>query len=74
MKEQITAFLIKYKFRLIYTVIAFVIAVLLLTIGFWPTFLLVLCIAVGWIIGARKDDKPARIERFIEGIIARRRE
>lgn len=49
---------------LFYAVLGLIVAVLLLTIGFWKTLLIVLCCLVGAFIGGVKD-KRAFIQRFL---------
>ena len=74
LKEEIKIFILNYKYRIIISIIGLLVGLLFLSIGFWATLLLVICTGAGWIIGARKDDNPAKIEIFIENIISRRRD
>jgi uncharacterized membrane protein len=46
-----------YKSRVIGVVVAFIIAILFLTIGFFKTLLILICISIGYIIGYFLDDK-----------------
>lgn len=50
---------------LFYAVLGLIVAVLLLTIGFWKTLLIVLCCLVGAFIGGVKDKRA-----FIRGILS----
>lgn len=48
-----------YRGRIIASLIGLVIGILLLTIGFWRTLLLVLAVGIAYIIGMWKDGKFA---------------
>lgn len=44
-----------YSGRITLTIVGFVVAVLFLTLGFWPTLLLAILTAAGFITGSIKD-------------------
>ncbi|MCK5128854.1 MAG: DUF2273 domain-containing protein [Clostridiales bacterium] len=46
-----------YKFRIIGFITGLIIAILLLTIGFFKTLLVVICITIGLVLGYFFDDK-----------------
>lgn len=46
-----------YRFRILLSFLFFFIALLILLIGFWKTFLLVLFGLVGYIIGRMRDEE-----------------
>jgi len=54
-----------YRNQILYTSLAVLIAILLMTIGFWKTILLVLLIGIGYLIGKMQDEK-----RSISSILA----
>lgn len=45
-----------YRFRIIWSVLFFLLALLLLLIGFWKTFILVVFAAIGYTIGKMRDE------------------
>lgn len=51
--------------------VGFVVGILLFTIGFWKTFVILLLIAVGYFIGKSRDEKTDIIEAIAD--IFRRR-
>lgn len=46
-----------YRFRIIWSILFFFIAVLILVIGFWKTMVLVLFAGVGFLIGKMRDEE-----------------
>ncbi|MBO0472303.1 hypothetical protein IGL98_002926 [Enterococcus sp. DIV0840] len=54
-----------YRNQIIFTVLAVLIAILLMTIGFWKTVLLVALTGIGYFIGKTQDEK-----RSISSILA----
>lgn len=54
-----------YRNQIIFTILASLIAILLMTIGFWKTLLLVALTGVGYLIGKTQDEK-----RSISSILA----
>ena len=54
-------------------VIGFAIAILFLTIGFWPTLLIALCVGVGAFLGVRSDVRET-IVAFFASLFTRRNE
>lgn len=54
-----------YRNQIIFTILASLIAILLMTIGFWKTGLLVALTGIGYFIGKTQDEK-----RSISSILA----
>ncbi|ALS02872.1 hypothetical protein ATZ33_16250 [Enterococcus silesiacus] len=54
-----------YRNQIIFTILAVLIAILLMTIGFWKTVLLVVLTGAGYFIGKTQDEK-----RSISSILA----
>lgn len=54
-----------YRNQIIFTILASLIAILLMTIGFWKTLLLVALTGIGYLIGKKQDEK-----RSISSILA----
>ncbi|MGX7150650.1 DUF2273 domain-containing protein [Enterococcus ureasiticus] len=54
-----------YRNQIVFTVLAVLIAILLMTIGFWKTVLLVALTGIGYFIGKTQDEK-----RSISSILA----
>ncbi|EOI06396.1 hypothetical protein UAY_00447 [Enterococcus moraviensis ATCC BAA-383] len=54
-----------YRNQIIFTILASLIAILLMTIGFWKTVLLVALTGIGYFIGKTQDEK-----RSISSILA----
>lgn len=46
-----------YRFRIIWTSLFFIAAILFLTLGFWKTILLILFISAGYLIGKIQDEE-----------------
>lgn len=55
MKRFLPEELKPYAGRITLTLLGFVVAVLFLTLGFWPTLLLVILSALGFVIGCIRD-------------------
>lgn len=68
MRETVTAFVRKYFGRVVGSALGLVVAVLFLTLGFWRTLLLVLCIGVGYALGMYRDSREEFLE-FVEKIL-----
>lgn len=45
-----------YRFRILWTSLFFILAILFLTIGFWKTIVLALFAGVGFLIGKMRDE------------------
>ncbi|MBO0438777.1 MULTISPECIES: DUF2273 domain-containing protein [Enterococcus] len=54
-----------YRNQIIFTILAILIAILFMTIGFWKTILLVVLTGIGYFIGTAQDEK-----RSISSILA----
>lgn len=54
-KEILFAFVKANRSALTGATLGLIVAILLLTIGFFKTFLIVLCVAIGWFLGKRGD-------------------
>ncbi|MEI5991037.1 DUF2273 domain-containing protein [Enterococcus crotali] len=54
-----------YRNQMIFTTLAILIAILLMTIGFWKTVLLVVLTGIGYFIGKTQDE-----QRSISSILA----
>ncbi|MFY9175071.1 MAG: DUF2273 domain-containing protein [Peptococcia bacterium] len=66
-KRLLIEILDKHRGKLVGIVVGFIIAILVLSIGFWRTFFIACCIGVGYIIGKQFDDDQSLrdlIERF----------
>ena len=75
-KEKFLEFvktLIRNKGKTIGTLLGFIIAILMLTIGFFKTLFIVLCTWLGYYIG-KKTDNQENIKEIIERIIPPRKE
>lgn len=59
-----------YKCRIIGILIAFTIAILFLTIGFFRTLLIMICITIGYIIGYFLDDR-ADFSNVVDKVLSR---
>ena len=68
MPEAVKEFLRKYGGRALGSAAGLVIAILFLTLGFFRTILIVLCIGVGFGLGMLKDSKEEFLE-FVERIL-----
>ncbi|MBO0467590.1 DUF2273 domain-containing protein [Enterococcus plantarum] len=55
-KERWINQLSPYRFRIIWTTLFFLLALLLLLIGFWKTVVLLIFAAVGYVIGKMRDE------------------
>ncbi|MBO0440113.1 hypothetical protein DOK67_0003024 [Enterococcus sp. DIV0212c] len=55
-KERWAKELKPYRFRIIWTTLFFLLALLLLLIGFWKTLVLLIFAAVGYTIGKMRDE------------------
>lgn len=55
-------FLDRYHWRIICTVLAIILGILLISIGFFKTLLLIIVIAIGYFIGQAKDRGVDLIE------------
>ncbi|BAL62010.1 DUF2273 domain-containing protein [Melissococcus plutonius] len=45
-----------YRFRMMWSLLFFLLSLVLLSIGFWKSFILILFAAIGYIIGKMRDD------------------
>ncbi len=54
----------KYKWRIICSIIALIVALLFINIGFWKTLLIMILILIGYLIGNWKDSGANPIELF----------
>lgn len=68
MLEQLREFLRKYWGRALGSTAGLIVAVLFLTLGFFRTLLIVLCVAAGFFIGMFRDSKEDFLE-FVERIL-----
>lgn len=68
MLEQLKAFLRKYAGRLTGAGIGLVIAILFLTLGFWGTLLIAICVGIGFFLGMFRDSREEFLE-FVERIL-----
>lgn len=59
-----------YRGRLFGLTAGLIVAVLFLTIGFFKTFLIIICVAVGFIVGFFFDDK-ADLGNMVDRIMSR---
>lgn len=62
-------FLNRYLWRIICTVLALIIGILLITIGFFKTLLLAIVIAIGYFIGQSKD-RGINIVEYIRTLLS----
>lgn len=70
-KETTLPYVKKHPHTVLYGFVGFVVAALILIIGFWPTFLLVLGVTIGILIGRYRDgDQKVRagLKSFLERI------
>lgn len=44
-----------YLWRLVFTILGFITAILFMVLGFAKTFLILLCCGIGYVIGVNKD-------------------
>lgn len=71
LKQTTLPYVRKHPHAVLYGFVGFVVAALILIIGFWPTFLLVLGVTLGILIGRYRDgDKKVRagLKSFLERI------
>jgi uncharacterized membrane protein len=68
MLEQLKEFLRKYWGRVLGSAAGLLVAVLFLTVGFFRTLLIVICMAVGYFLGMFRDSKEEFLE-FVERIL-----
>lgn len=68
MFAHVKEFMRKYTGRVIGSSAGLVIAVLFLTIGFWRTLLVLVCVGIGFSIGLFRDSKEEFLE-FVERIL-----
>ncbi|MBO0447841.1 hypothetical protein BCR24_00525 [Enterococcus ureilyticus] len=55
-KDRWEKLLKPYRFRIIWTMVFLLLALLLLLIGFWKTLVLVIFAGVGYVIGKMRDE------------------
>lgn len=67
-KDKLAEFLINHYGKIIGTLVGFLIGIFLLTIGFFKTLILSLCIITGYSLGKKIDNKE-NIEEFIDKIL-----
>ena len=61
MKKAVSPYVEKHSHAVLYGIIGFIAAALILIIGFWPTVLLAVFVAVGAVIGKYRDgDRKTR--------------
>lgn len=68
MLEQMKEFLRKYLGRVLGSSAGLLVAVLFLTLGFFRTLLIVICVAAGFFLGMFRDSKEEFLE-FVERIL-----
>lgn len=68
MRETIEAFVRRNLGRVVGSALGLVVAVLFLTLGFWRTILLGLCIGAGYALGMYRDSREEFLE-FVEKIL-----
>jgi uncharacterized membrane protein len=68
MLPQLKEFLRKYSGRLLGASVGLTAAVLFLTIGFFRTLLILICVGIGYFIGLFRDSKEEFLE-FVERIL-----
>ena len=68
MRETIEAFVRRNLGRVVGSALGLVVAVLFLTLGFWRTILLGLCIGAGYGLGMYRDSREEFLE-FVEKIL-----
>lgn len=68
MRETIESFVRRNLGRVIGSALGLVVAVLFLTLGFWRTILLALCIGAGYGLGMYRDSREEFLE-FVEKIL-----
>jgi len=68
MGSQMKEFMRKYSGRLIGSSIGLAIAVLFLSIGFFRTLLILICVGIGYFLGLFRDSKEEFLE-FVERIL-----
>lgn len=71
--EELKAFLKEYRWRVIGIAAGIVLAVLLFSIGFWRTLLLIALVAVCYIIGRHLDNGgKEELDRVIGGLFRKK--
>lgn len=71
--EELKAFLKEYRWRVIGIAAGIVLAVLLFSIGFWRTLLLIALVAVCYIIGRHLDNGgKEELDRVIDGLFRKK--
>lgn len=68
MLEQMKEFLRKYSGRLAGSAVGLVIAILFLTLGFFKTLLILICVGIGFFLGMFRDSREEFLE-FVERIL-----
>jgi uncharacterized membrane protein len=68
MLQQLKEFLRKYSGRLLGASAGLTAAILFLTVGFWSTLLILICVGIGYVIGLLRDSKEEFLE-FVERIL-----
>jgi uncharacterized membrane protein len=68
MLEQTKVFLRKYWGRLAGSAAGLVVAILFLSLGFFRTLLIVICVSIGFAIGMFRDSREEFLE-FVERIL-----
>jgi len=73
MNNSFLDFLLKHKFAGILSVIGLIVAILLFTIGFWRTIVLVLILALCFLIGYLLDQSgPEGIREFFNKLFSKK--
>lgn len=67
-KDKLAAFIISHQGKMIGALMGFLVGIFLLTLGFFKTLLLSICIAVGYYFGKKIDNKED-IVQFIERLL-----
>ena len=67
-KDKLMSFFITHQGKIIGTLIGFFIGIFLLTLGFFKTLILSLCIMIGYYLGKKIDNKEDIIQ-FIERLL-----
>jgi uncharacterized membrane protein len=68
MLEQVKEFLRKYLGRVAGSAAGLAVAILFLTLGFFRTLLILICISIGFFLGMFRDSKEEFLE-FVERIL-----
>ncbi len=68
LNEEIYAFLVRHKGKVIGAILGFIFGIIFLTVGFFKTILILLCIIIGILIGSRWDVE-GNVKKFLNKLL-----